>query len=89
MVPMRKILIGSLAFVLIPAAVPAQAETATPNASSPAPRSSQQQQPSREAADDPNRQICVTERLSGSRMPRRVCRTARQWEAQNDGADDR
>jgi hypothetical protein len=88
MVPMRKILISGLAFALLPAAVPARAETATPNAASPAPRSAQQQ-PGREAADDPNRQICVTERLSGSRMPRRVCRTARQWEAQNDGSDDR
>lgn len=84
---MRKLLITSLVFVLIPA-VPAQAGTATPNASAPAPRSSQQQ-PARQSAEDPDRQICVTERLSGSRMPRRVCRTARQWEAQNDGSDDR
>ena len=86
---MRKFLISSLAFALIPAAMPARAETTTPNASTPAPRSSQQQQSSREAANDPDRQICVTERLSGSRMPRRVCRTARQWEAQDDGSDDR
>ena len=84
---MRKILIGTLVLALIPA-MPAQAETATPNASTPAPRSSQQQ-PAREAADDPNRQICITERLSGSRMPRRVCRTAREWQLHDDGSNDR
>ena len=82
---MRKFLIGTLVLALVPA-VPAQAET--PAASSSAPRTSHQQ-PSRSAAEDPDRQICVTERLSGSRMPRRVCRTARQWELQNDGSDDR
>ena len=86
---MRKILIASLAFALLPTAVPAQAETASPAATSSPPRSSQQQ-PAREPTPDPNREICVTERLSGSRMPRRVCRTARQWELlQNDGSDDR
>ncbi|HYJ51934.1 MAG TPA: hypothetical protein VEW04_02075 [Allosphingosinicella sp.] len=85
---MRRMLITSLAFALLPASLPAQAETA-PNAGNSQPQSAQQQQPAREAATDPNRQICVTERLSGSRMPRRVCRTARQWEAQNDGSDDR
>ena len=86
---MRRILISSLAFALLPTAMPAQAETASPAAASPSSRSSPQQ-PAREAAPDPNREVCVTERLSGSRMPRRVCRTARQWELlQNDGSDDR
>jgi hypothetical protein len=86
MVPMRKFLIASLAFALLPTAVPAQAEAAAPGAAS----RQTTQQPDREAAPDPNRQVCVTERLSGSRMPRRVCRTAREWELlQNDGSDDR
>ncbi|TMJ20301.1 MAG: hypothetical protein E6G92_11295 [Alphaproteobacteria bacterium] len=86
---MRKILIGSLAFALLPAAVPARAGTASPNAAGASPPTSQQA-PAREAAPDPNRQVCVTERLSGSRMPRRVCRTAREWELlQNDGSEDR
>jgi hypothetical protein len=68
--------------------MPAQAETA-PSAGNSQPQSAQQQ-PAREAATDPNREVCVTERLSNSRIPRRVCRTARQWELlQNDGSDDR
>lgn len=35
---------------------------------------------SRQAQADPNRQVCVMERLSDSRMRRRICRTARQWQ---------
>ena len=43
-----------------------------------------------DAAADPNRRICVSERLSGSRMPRRVCRTAREWQLlQGDDENDR
>lgn len=36
-------------------------------------------------ADDPDRTICVRTQLTGSRVMRRVCRTAREWIAQ-DGA---
>lgn len=35
---------------------------------------------SRQAQADPNRQVCVMERLSDSRMRRRICRTQREWQ---------
>jgi hypothetical protein len=35
----------------------------------------------RAADDNPDRRICVSVELTGSRMVRRVCRTAREWEA--------
>lgn len=40
---------------------------------------------SNQAADsaDPDRMICVRAQLTGSRLYRRVCRTAREW--QEDG----
>ena len=31
-------------------------------------------------AQDPDRVICVRTQLSGSRLMRRICRTAREWE---------
>jgi hypothetical protein len=86
---MRRILISTLALALLPASVPAQAETASPGAAAASAQSSPRQ-PAPRAEPDPDREVCVTERLSGSRMPRRVCRTARQWQLlQNDGSDDR
>jgi len=85
---MRKILIGCLAFALVPTAIPAQAETTSPGQNVSQPRRAQEQ-PARDASADPNRQICVTESLSGSRMPRRVCHTAREWELLQSGSDDR
>ena len=36
-------------------------------------------------AEDPDRTICVRTQLTGSRVMRRVCRTVRDWIAQ-DGA---
>ena len=82
---MRKLLLISIAGALLVPALPAQAEPAaqTSARSEPSPRD-------RGEAADPNRQICVSERLSGSRMPRRVCRTAREWQLlQADDSDDR
>src|SRR6185295_450228 len=84
-VPMRKLFLISVAAALLVPALPAQAEPAAqPSArSEPAPRN-------RDEAPDPSRQICVSERLSGSRMPRRVCHTAREWQLiQADDSDDR
>jgi len=75
---MRKILIGCAAFALLPTG-PAQAENAGPDQGASQPRQARQQ-PAPDSSVDPNRQVCITERLSGSRMPRRVCRTAREWE---------
>ena len=39
-------------------------------------------------AQDPDREICVRATITGSRLPRRVCRTARQWEEEG-GLPDR
>jgi hypothetical protein len=85
---MRKIVIGCLAFALVPTALPAQAETTSPGQNTSQPRRAQER-PARDSAADSNRQICVTEALSGSRMPRRVCHTAREWELLQNGPDDR
>lgn len=74
---MRNMLIAAAAAALTAAAFPAMAREAgqgdTPDA-----RSTQQQ---RSRADDAGeRRICVNERLSDSRMRRRICRTAREWQ---------
>lgn len=82
---MRKLLLIGVGAALLVPALPAQAEPAAQAG----PRSEPQSQ-SRDSAADPNRQICVSERLSGSRMPRRVCRTAREWRLlQAEDSDDR
>jgi hypothetical protein len=83
---MRKLLLISVAAMLLVPALPAQAGPAA----QPAARASDPASRNRDEAADPNRQICVSERLSGSRMPRRVCRTAREWRLlQADDSDDR
>ncbi len=33
------------------------------------------------AASDPSTKICVVERLTGSRIDKKICRTKAQWEA--------
>lgn len=83
---MRKLFLISVAAMLLVPALPAQAEPAA----QPGARASEPASRNRDEAADPNRQICVSERLSGSRMPRRVCRTAREWQLlQADDSDDR
>ena len=74
---------GALIATAAPAAqnnAPAGTRAADENASQ-----NQAQDSSQPQAD--NRRVCISERLSGSRMPRRVCRTAREW-AQLQGGDD-
>ena len=53
----------------------AAADTAKANrpAQRPAPRA---------AAPDPNREICVVAQLTGSRLNRRICKTAEEWAAE-------
>jgi hypothetical protein len=82
---MRRIVLISLAGALFMPALPAQAEPAAQTSAQ-----TGRQPRDRDEAAEPDRQICVAERLSGSRMPRRVCRTAREWRLlQDDGSDDR
>lgn len=51
-------------------------------------RTQQPAEGSSASAGDPNRRICVSEAITGSRMARRVCRTAREWEEQEGGLPD-
>ena len=38
---------------------------------------------SKAAASEADKKICVTENKLGSRVPRKVCRTAAEWELEN------
>lgn len=72
---MRNLAIAIAAGALIASAVPAFAEDA------PAPRARSDSAAEQRAGDDnPDRRICVSVELTGSRMVRRVCRTAREWD---------
>ncbi len=37
-------------------------------------------QPETSSSNDPGRTICVRAQITGSRLNRRICRTAREWE---------
>jgi len=83
---MRKLFLISVAALLLVPALPAPAEPAGRTGAEPARPAVR----NRGEAADPNREICVIERLSGSRMPRRVCHTAREWRLlQADDSADR
>lgn len=83
---MRKLVSIGVAAALFAPALPALAEPA--DASSAQQAGAPQPPRSRERAADP--EICVSERLTGSRMPRRVCHTARDWYLlHGDPSDDR
>ncbi len=82
---MRKFLISSAAALLSAAALPAIAAPATNQDSSQAGAQSGQQQRTR--ATDSNRRICVADRLSDSRIRRRICRTQAEWDSLQ-GNDD-
>jgi hypothetical protein len=74
------IIIPALAVALSASIAPASAsETAAATAS-------QTSQPRARADQDPNRRVCVSERMSTSRIPRRVCRTAREWAEEEQAA---
>ena len=78
--------IAFLPAMLLVASVPAFAQ-----AQQQQPQASQQQQSNATPALDPNRKICKTEELIGSKLgTSRVCKTAAQWEAErkrNEGTD--
>jgi hypothetical protein len=77
---MRKIVIIGFAASLLAAALPAQAANSNSNsnaARSEAPAREQPQANSSAAAAD--RQICVVEPRSESRIRRQICHTAREW----------
>jgi hypothetical protein len=75
---MRNILIATAAAALCAAALPAAARNSDDQAAQPS-----QQQRAR-SGSDAERKICVNERVSSSRISRRICRTAQQWRESND-----
>lgn len=69
--------IGMAAAALLAFATPATAASGTANRTAePAPAAAQ---PHADRADQ--RRICVRTEFSGSRMARRICKTAQEWEA--------
>jgi hypothetical protein len=78
--------VAFLPAVLLVASVPAVGQSQQQQS-----QAGQQQQSNSTPAVDPNRKICKTEELIGSRLgASRVCKTAAQWEAErkrNQGTD--
>jgi hypothetical protein len=72
-------LISSAAALLCAAAVPAIAAPANQDSTQTGAQSSRSGPQQR--AGDPNRRICVADRLSDSRIRRRICRTQAEWDA--------
>jgi len=76
---MRKtILLSAAGAIILGLAGPAAANQSSARTQQPADANSA-------AAANPNRTICVREAITGSRMERRVCRTAREWQDQEGG----
>ena len=74
---MRNIMIATAVAALCAASVPAVAQEADQD-------NAQASQPSQPRARNGERRVCVNERVSESRMTRRICRTAREWREMND-----
>jgi hypothetical protein len=83
---MRKILISIAVPALVAASAPALAQTAQQN---PRARDGNTTEQRAEGQNADERRICVNERLSTSRMPRRVCRTRSEWEAMHGSDEER
>ena len=82
---MRKILISGLAALICAAALPAAAQAnlspANQESSAGGAQSDQPTQRQRARDGDSNRRVCVADRLSDSRIRRRICRTQAEWDA--------
>ena len=87
---MRKMLISGAAALMCSAALPAAAQASFSAAGQESiqsgSESAQPAQRQRTRTGDPNRRVCVADRLSDSRIRRRICRTQAEWDAlqQND-----
>jgi len=90
---MRKMLISGVAALLCSAALPAAAQAnftaANQDSSQAGAQSGSSAQQQRTRASDSSRRVCVADRLSDSRIRRRICRTQAEWDAlqanDNDG----
>ena len=72
---MRHLMKIAFAAGLLAAALPAQATTTTSNTM----RSDTREPGQAGRSDDPNRQICVREQRTESRVIHPICHTAREW----------
>ena len=81
---MRKLLISGAAALFCAAAIPAAAQANYSPANQDNGQSGTQSERSatqQSQARDPNRRVCVSDRLSDSRMRRRICRTQAEWDS--------
>lgn len=78
---MRKMLISSAAALLCVAAAPAIAAPAAASQDNSQAGAQSERSGPQQRAGDPNRRICVADRLSDSRIRRRICRTQAEWDA--------
>ena len=81
---MRNMLISSAIALFCAAAIPAAAQANIAPANQDSAQSGDQGERTatqRPQARDPNRRICVSDRLSDSRMRRRICRTQAEWDS--------
>ena len=76
---MRKMLISAAVAALCAAGMPAVAAPANQDSNQAGAQSERSAQ--QERARDPNRRVCVSDRLSDSRLRRRICRTQAEWDA--------
>jgi hypothetical protein len=81
---MRNMLISSAIALFCAAAIPAAAQANISPANQDSAQSgdpTERTATQRPQARDPNRRICVSDRLSDSRMRRRICRTQAEWDS--------
>ena len=81
---MRNMLISSAIALFCAAAIPAAAQANISPANQDSAQAGGQIErgaTQRPQARDPNRRICVSDRLSDSRMRRRICRTQAEWDS--------
>ena len=81
---MRNMLLSGAVALFSAAAIPAAAQANIAPANQESAQSGDQAERTatqRPQARDPNRRICVSDRLSDSRMRRRICRTQAEWDS--------
>lgn len=84
---MRKIVTIGFAAGLLAAALPAQAEDSNSNTTTTRAEAPAREQPRANGSAATDRQICVVEPRSESRIRRQICHTAREWRDMQGGDD--
>lgn len=91
---MLRVLVAAAFFALSVTTVQAQSGGVEGGAATPQPTQEASAQPTQEASNnrqsttgDPDRRICRTQTATGSRLGgKKVCKSAREWEAQRAGS---